>query len=49
MTLSLGTRRRCSRGRFPNLRAVVEHYNQVFNLNLSEQAKKDLIEYPKSL
>jgi hypothetical protein len=36
-------------GRFANLRAVVEHYNQVFNLNLSEQAKKDLIEYLKSL
>ena len=35
-------------GRFANLRAVVEHYNQVFNLNLSEQAKKDLIEYLKS-
>ena len=33
----------------PTLRAVVEHYNQTFNLNLGEQAKKDLIEYLKSL
>ena len=36
-------------GRFANLRAVVEHYNQAFNLNLTERAKKDLIEYLKSL
>jgi len=36
-------------GRFADLRAVVEHYDQVFKLNLSEQAKKDLIEYLKSL
>jgi hypothetical protein len=36
-------------GRFATLRAVVEHYNQVFNLNLGEQAKKNLIEYLKSL
>ena len=36
-------------GRFPDLRAVVDHYNQVFNLNLSEQAKRDLVEYLKSL
>jgi hypothetical protein len=36
-------------GRFADLRAVVEHYNQVFNLDLGEQAKKDLIEYLKSL
>jgi hypothetical protein len=36
-------------GRFADLRAVVEHYNQTFNLNLAEQAKKDLIEYLKSL
>ena len=51
-------RRVCSRGRraastmtaaSPTLRAVVEHYNQTFNLNLGEQAKKDLIEYLKSL
>jgi hypothetical protein len=36
-------------GRFANFRAVVEHYNQVFSLNLSEQAKLDLVEYLKSL
>jgi hypothetical protein len=36
-------------GRFADLGAVIEHYNQVFNLNLSEQAKKDLVEYLKSL
>ena len=35
-------------GRFADLRAVVEHYNQLFNLNFSEPAKKDLIEYLKS-
>jgi cytochrome c peroxidase len=36
-------------GRFPNLRAVVDHYDRAFNLNLSEQQKRDLIEYLKSL
>ena len=36
-------------GRFPDLRAVVEHYNAVFTLNLTEQAKRDLVEYLKSL
>jgi hypothetical protein len=36
-------------GRFADLRAVVEHYNQVMRLDLREQAKKDLIEYLKSL
>jgi hypothetical protein len=36
-------------GRFADLRAVVEHYNQAMRLDLSEQAKKDLIEYLKSL
>jgi hypothetical protein len=36
-------------GRFADLRAVVEHYNQTFNLNLNEQAKRDLVEYLKSL
>jgi hypothetical protein len=36
-------------GRFADLRAVVEHYNQAFNLNLSEQAKSNLVEYLKSL
>jgi hypothetical protein len=36
-------------GRFPDLRGVVDHYDQAFNLNLSEQAKQDLVEYLKSL
>lgn len=36
-------------GRFPDLRAVVEHYDRFLKLNLSEQEKKDLIEYLKSL
>jgi hypothetical protein len=36
-------------GRFPDLRAVVDHYNQALNLNLTDQAKRDLIEYLKSL
>jgi hypothetical protein len=36
-------------GRFADLRAVVEHYDRVLNLNLGEQAKRDLIEYLKSL
>ena len=36
-------------GRFPDLRAVVDHYDRTFNLNLTEQAKRDLVEYLKSL
>jgi hypothetical protein len=36
-------------GRFPDLRAVVEHYNTMLNLNLSDGAKNDLIEFLKSL
>jgi cytochrome c5 len=36
-------------GRFADLRAVVTHYNQTFNLNLSDQMTNDLIEYLKSL
>ena len=36
-------------GRFPTLRAVVDHYDQAFNLRLSEGDKLDLVEYPKSL
>jgi hypothetical protein len=36
-------------GRFPTLRAVVDHYDQFFGLQLDEQAKQDLIEYLKSL
>ena len=36
-------------GRFADLRAVVDHYNSTFNLNLSERQKRELIEYLKSL
>ena len=36
-------------GRFADLRAVVDHYDQVLGLNLSEQAKANLVEYLKSL
>lgn len=36
-------------GRFPTLRAVVEHYNRTFNLRLSENEMNDLVEYLKSL
>jgi len=36
-------------GRFPDLRAVVDHYNSAFSLNLTERQKRELIEYLKSL
>mgnify|MGYP003576653987 CR=1 FL=1 len=36
-------------GRFANLRAVVEHYNTVFSLRLTETEMNDLVEYLKSL
>ena len=36
-------------GRFPNLRAVVEHYNRAHALNLTESQKVALVEYLKSL
>jgi cytochrome c peroxidase len=36
-------------GRFADLKAVVEHYNTVLNLNLSDSAKRDLVEFLKSL
>jgi hypothetical protein len=36
-------------GRFPNLRAVVDHYNTTRSLGLSDQQKRDLIEYLMSL
>jgi len=29
--------------------AVVEHYNEVLNLGLSDAEKRDLVEYLKSL
>jgi hypothetical protein len=36
-------------GRFADLSAVVEHYNQLFGLNLTAAEKSDLIQYLKSL
>ncbi len=36
-------------GRFPTLLDVVNHYNDVKKLNLSQQEKNDLVEYLKSL
>src|SRR5688572_14141728 len=36
-------------GRFPTYRAVVDHYDGVLDLNLSEAQKSDLIEFLKSL
>jgi cytochrome c5 len=36
-------------GRFPDLAAVVNHYNDFFHLNLNASEKADLIQYLKSL
>ena len=36
-------------GRFPTLLAVVNHYDKLFHLGLTDQEKHDLIEYLKSL
>jgi hypothetical protein len=36
-------------GRFQDLRAVVDHYDRLWALGLSEQQKQDLVEYLKSL
>ena len=36
-------------GRFADLSAVVEHYNQHFGLSLTPAEKTDLVEYLKSL
>jgi hypothetical protein len=36
-------------GRFADLAAVVDHYNQFFKLGLTDAEKRDLIEYLKSL
>jgi len=36
-------------GRFATLLDVVNHYNTFFNLGLTEQEKRDLVEYLKSL
>jgi hypothetical protein len=37
------------RALFPDLRAVVDHYNSFLSLNLSERQKRELVEYLKSL
>jgi len=36
-------------GRFPTLDAVVNHYDRLKNLGLSETEKKQLVEFLKSL
>jgi hypothetical protein len=36
-------------GRFADVMAVVEHYNEVLKLGLSDAEKRDLVEYLKSL
>jgi cytochrome c2 len=36
-------------GRFPNLAAVVDHYDRNFRLGLNAQEKSELVEYLKSL
>ena len=36
-------------GRFPTLRAVIDHYDAHFALGLSTQEKADLAEYLKSI
>lgn len=36
-------------GRFATLRDVVDHYNECFSLNLTDQESNDLVEYLKSL
>ncbi len=36
-------------GRFPNLEAVVDHYNSCFGLGLMPSEKADLVQYLKSL
>ncbi|HVP73874.1 MAG TPA: hypothetical protein VMS30_09055 [Phycisphaerales bacterium] len=36
-------------GRFATLEEVIDHYNQHFRLNLSEEQKRDLLEYLKSI
>lgn len=36
-------------GRFPTLRAVVDHYDRVFNTGLTEDQKNDLVAYLRTL
>jgi hypothetical protein len=35
-------------GGYPNLTAVVDHYNSCFNLDLSSGQKSDLVQFLKS-
>jgi hypothetical protein len=35
-------------GRYPDLLAVVDHYNSCFNLGLSSGQKADLVQFLKS-
>jgi cytochrome c peroxidase len=35
-------------GRYPNLTAVVDHYNSCFNLGLSSGQKADLVQFLRS-
>jgi hypothetical protein len=39
----------CHHGRYPTLLAVVQHYNQTFNLRMTGSEMSDLAEYLKSL
>jgi len=36
-------------GRYPTLLAVVQHYNQIFNLRMTDGEMSDLVEYLKSI
>jgi cytochrome c peroxidase len=36
-------------GRFPDLAAVVRHYNNTFKLGLTAAQQQDLVQYLKSL
>ena len=36
-------------GRFPTLRAVVDHYDSCFHLGLTDRDKKGLVAYLKGL
>jgi len=36
-------------GRYPTLLAVVQHYNQTFNLRMTDGEMNDLVEYLKSI
>jgi hypothetical protein len=36
-------------GRFPTLRAVIDHYNAFLGLGLTDRERRDLVEYLKSL